>query len=162
MRPASAVLEVLMCYSLSSLLLWRLWYCSRRCAALDGDASRQSDHLRETIAQIAAFRTAQEGCHKVWGGKCGTPNPCEGGWGPGRAYHPQPWYTPEILVRVVTLVSKCQQSQGWAPRTGILVSVVTFEAMQLRGVSKVKTLAWLGHGFGLCRAQLLNPKPFHI
>ena len=44
------------------------------------------------------------------------------------------------------------------------MSVVAFEAMQLRGVSKVATLAWMGHGFGLRRAQLLtlNPKPFHI
>ena len=30
---------------------------------------------------------------------------------------------------------KCQQSQGWAPEPGILVTVVTVEAMQLRGVS---------------------------
>ena len=28
-----------------------------------------------------------------------------------------PWYTPEILVMVVTSVSKVQESQGWAPRT---------------------------------------------
>ena len=50
------------------------------------------------------------------------------------------------------------------PEPGILVSVVTFEAMQLRGMSKVVTLTWIGHGFGLRRAQLLtlNPKPFHI
>ena len=50
------------------------------------------------------------------------------------------------------------------PEPGILVSVVTFEAMQLRGMSKVVTLSWIGHGFGLRRAQLLtlNPKPFHI
>ena len=34
------------------------------------------------------------------------------------------------------------------PEPGILVSVVTFEAMQLRGVSKVATLTWIGHGFG--------------
>ena len=46
----------------------------------------------------------------------------------------------------------------------ILVNVVTFEAMQLPGVSKVATRTWMGHGFGLHRAQLLtlNPKPFHI
>ena len=45
-----------------------------------------------------------------------------------------------------------------------LVSVVDFEAMQLRGVSKLATLTWMGHGFRLRRAQLLtlNPKPFHI
>ena len=45
------------------------------------------------------------------------------------------------------------------PEPGILVSIVTSEATQLRGVSKVATL-----GFGLCRAQLLTltPKPFHI
>ena len=57
------------------------------------------------------------------------------------------------------------------PEPGILVSVVTFEAMQLRGMSKVVTLTWIGHGFGLRRAQLLtlnpfisihlNPKPHH-
>ena len=67
-------------------------------------------------------------------------------------------------MRVALLSQKCQQSQGWAPEPGILVSVVTFEAMQLRGVSKVATVTWIGHGFGLRRAQLLtlNPKPFHI
>ena len=50
------------------------------------------------------------------------------------------------------------------PEPGILMSVVTFEAMQLRGVSKVATLSWTGHGFGLCCAQLLtlNPKSVHI
>ena len=50
------------------------------------------------------------------------------------------------------------------PEPGIPVSVVTFEARRLRGVSKVATLTWMGHGFGLHRAQLLilNPKPFHI
>ena len=44
------------------------------------------------------------------------------------------------------------------------MSVVTFEAMQLRGVSKVATLTWIGHGFGPRCAQLLtlNPKPVHI
>ena len=34
------------------------------------------------------------------------------------------------------------------PEPGILVSVVTCEAMQLRGVSKVATLTWMGNGFG--------------
>ena len=50
------------------------------------------------------------------------------------------------------------------PLHTILVSVVTFEAMQLRGVSKVATLTWIGHGFGLRRAQLLtlNTKSVHI
>ena len=59
---------------------------------------------------------------------------------------------------------KSQQSQGWPPEPAIFVSVVALEAMQLRGVSKVATLAWMGHGFGLRRAQLLtlNPKSFHI
>ena len=46
----------------------------------------------------------------------------------------------------------------------ILVSVVTFEAVQLRGVSKLATLTWAGHGFGLRRTHMLtlNLKPFHI
>ena len=50
------------------------------------------------------------------------------------------------------------------PEPGILVSVVTFEAMQLRGVSNAATLSWTGHGFGPRCAQLLtpNPKPVHI
>ena len=63
-------------------------------------------------------------------------------------------------MRVVSFVSKVPTVTGMGPpEPGILVSVVTFEAMQLRGVSKVATL-----GFGLCRAQLLtlNHKPFHI
>ena len=36
--------------------------------------------------------------------------------------------------------------------------------MQLRGVSKVATLTWMGYGFGPRRAQLLNLNftPFHI
>ena len=44
------------------------------------------------------------------------------------------------------------------------MSGVTFKAVQLRGVPKVATLTWMGHGLGLRRAQLLtvNPKPFHI
>ena len=49
---------------------------------------------------------------------------------------------------------------------GILVNVVTFEsyATSWRVHAKVATLIWMGHGFGLRRAQLLtlNPKPFHI
>ena len=67
-----------------------------------------------------------------------------------------PWFSPEILARVVSFVSTVPTVTGMGPpEPGILVSVVTFEAMQLRGVSK---------GFGLCRAQLLtlNPKLFHI
>ena len=41
------------------------------------------------------------------------------------------------------------------------MSVGTSEAMQLRGVSKVATLTWIGHDFDLRRAPLLtlNPKP---
>ena len=46
-----------------------------------------------------------------------------------------PWYTPEILVRVVTFVSKVPIVTGTGPPN--LVSVVTFEAMQLRGMFKV-------------------------
>ena len=42
------------------------------------------------------------------------------------------------------------------PEPAIFVSVVAFEAMQLRGVSKVATLTWKIHGFGLRRAQLLT------
>ena len=40
------------------------------------------------------------------------------------------------------------------------MSVVTFQAMQLRGVSNAATLSWRGHGFGPRCAQLLtlNPK----
>ena len=70
---------------------------------------------------------------------------------------------PEILVRVALLSQKSQQSQGWA-EPGILVSVVTVEAMQLRGVPNAATLSWTGHGFGPRCAQLLtlNPKPIHI
>ena len=65
------------------------------------------------------------------------------------------------LVRVVTLVSRVPTVAGMgSPSPRILVSVVAFEAMQLR-VSKVATLTWMGHGFGLRRAQLrtlsLNP-----
>ena len=58
----------------------------------------------------------------------------------------------------------CQQSQGWPPEPAIFVSVVAVEAMQIRGVPKVTPLTWMGHGFGLRRAQLLtlNPQPFHI
>ena len=37
--------------------------------------------------------------------------------------------------------------------------IVTCEAMQLRGVSKVSTLTWMGHDFGLRRAQLLTLNP---
>ena len=73
-------------------------------------------------------------------------------------------FSPDILVRVVTLVSKVPTVTGMGPpEPGILVSVVTFEAMQFVGVSKLSTLTWMGHGFGLRRAQLLtlNPKPFH-
>ena len=53
--------------------------------------------------------------------------------------------------------------RDWPPEPAIFVSEVPFEAMQLRGVSKVATLTWMGHGFGLRRAHLLtlNPKPFH-
>ena len=36
------------------------------------------------------------------------------------------------------------------------MSIVTFEAMQLHGVTKVAKLTWIGHGFGLRRAQLLT------
>ena len=75
-----------------------------------------------------------------------------------------PWYTPEILVRVVTFLHhKCQQSQESAPRTWDPRECCDFEAMQVRGVSKVATLTWMGHGFGLRRAQLLtlDSKPFH-
>ena len=64
-----------------------------------------------------------------------------------------------------TFVSKVPTVTGMAfPEPGILVSVVTFEATQLCGVFKVATLSWLGHGFGLCSAQLLtlNPKPVQI
>ena len=77
---------------------------------------------------------------------------------------PPPMVKPEILVRVALLSQKCQQSQGWAPRAGDLVSVVTLEAMQLRGVPNAATLSWTGHGFGPRCAQLLtlNPKPIHI
>ena len=44
------------------------------------------------------------------------------------------------------------------------MSIETFESIQFRGVSKVATLAWIDHGFGLRRAQLLtlNPKSVHI
>ena len=61
-------------------------------------------------------------------------------------------------------LNSANSHRDWPPEPGILVSVVTFEAMQLPGVSKVATLTWMGHGFGLRRAQLLtlNPKPFHI
>ena len=63
----------------------------------------------------------------------------------------------EILVRVVTFVSEVPTVTGMAPpEPAIFVSVVAFEAMQLRGVSKVATLTWMGHGFGLRRAQLLT------
>ena len=47
---------------------------------------------------------------------------------------------------VVTFVSTLPVVTGMGPEPGILV---TFEALQLRGVSKVATLAWIGHGFGL-------------
>ena len=65
---------------------------------------------------------------------------------------------------VVTLVSKVPTVTGGAPRTWDPRECCAFQAMQLRGVSKVATLTWMRHGFGLCRAQLLtlNPKPFHI
>ena len=57
-------------------------------------------------------------------------------------------------------VSKVPTVTGMGPlEPGILVSVVTFEATQLRGVFKVATLSWLGHGFGLCCAQLLILNP---
>ena len=48
------------------------------------------------------------------------------------------------------------------PQPRILVSVVAFEAMQLRGVSKVATLTWMNHGFGLRRAQLLTLNPINL
>ena len=67
--------------------------------------------------------------------------------------------------RAVTLVSKVPNShRDGPPEPGILLSVLTLEAMQLLGVSKVATLAWMGYGFGLRRAELLtlNPEPFHI
>ena len=69
-----------------------------------------------------------------------------------------PWYTPEILVSVVTVVSKV----ATVPGMGDLRECCG--AMQLRGMSKVVTLTFTGLGFGLCRAQLvtLSPKPFHI
>ena len=56
-----------------------------------------------------------------------------------------------------TFVSKVPTVTGMGPpEPGILVSVVTFEAMQLRCVSKVATLTWIGHGFGPRRTQLLT------
>ena len=46
-----------------------------------------------------------------------------------------------------SFVSKVPTVTGMGPpEPGILVSVVTFEATQLRGVFKVATLSWLGHG----------------
>ena len=50
-------------------------------------------------------------------------------------------YTPEILVRVVTVVSKVPSHRD-GPEPAIFVTVVAFEAMQLRGVSKVATPTW--------------------
>ena len=87
---------------------------------------------------------------------------------------PPPWYPPPQMVKTRIFVyiregrgfvSKVPTVTGMGPpEPGILVSVVTFEATQLRGVFKVATLSWLGHGFGLCYAQLLtlNPKPVQI
>ena len=70
----------------------------------------------------------------------------------------------EILVRVALLSQSANGHRDGPPEPGILVSVVTVEAMQLRGVSKMATLSWTGHGFGLRCAQLLtlNPKSVHI
>ena len=69
-----------------------------------------------------------------------------------------PWYTPSRSPREgVTFVSRVPTVTDMGPRAWILGSVVTFEAMQLRGVSKVATLTWMGHSFGLRRAQLQTP-----
>ena len=57
---------------------------------------------------------------------------------------------------VITFVSTVPVVTGMGPEPVILVSV-TFEALQLRGVSKVATLAWIGHGFGLRPAA--DPQP---
>ena len=75
--------------------------------------------------------------------------------------HPPPWYALEC--RHFCLKS-ANSDRDKPPEPAILVSVVAFEAMQLRGVSKVASLTCMGHGFGLRRAQLLtlNPKPFYI
>ena len=57
---------------------------------------------------------------------------------------------------VITFVSTVPVVTGMGLEPVILVSV-TFEALQLRGVSKVATLAWIGHGFGLRPAA--DPQP---
>ena len=44
----------------------------------------------------------------------------------------------------VTFISKVPTVTDMGPRAWILVSVATFEAMQLRGMSKVATLTWMG------------------
>ena len=49
---------------------------------------------------------------------------------------------------VVKFVSTVPVVTGMGPEPGILVSV-TLEALQFRGLSKVATRAWIGHGFGL-------------
>ena len=61
-----------------------------------------------------------------------------------------PGYAPEILVRVITVVSKVPTVTGMGPNprsSYIFVSVVAFAA------KFVATLTWMGYGFGLRRAQ---------
>ena len=78
------------------------------------------------------------------------------------AHPPPPWYGPPMLYtrnpregRHFCLKSVNSHRDG-PPEPAIFVSVVAFEAKQPRGVSKVATLTWMGHGFGLRRAQLLT------
>ena len=68
--------------------------------------------------------------------------------------YPHPWYAPPPMVytRNPREGRPFRLKRTDSHRDG----PVTFEAMQLRGVSKVATLTWTGHGFGLCRAQLLS------
>ena len=79
---------------------------------------------------------------------------------------PPPWYGPPMIYTRNQGCHCCLKSanshRDGPPEPAIFVSVVAFEAMQLRGVSKVAALTWMGHGFGLRRAQLLtlNPNPF--
>ena len=72
--------------------------------------------------------------------------------------HPQP-ATPMVYTRNPRFKRKVPTVTGMGPpEPGILVSVVTFEALGPRGVSKVATLTWMGHGFGLRRGPAADPQ----
>ena len=71
---------------------------------------------------------------------------------------PQP-ATPMVYTRNPRFKRKVPTVTGMGPpEPGILVSVVTFEALGPRGVSKVATLTWMGHGFGLRRGPAADPQ----